>query len=103
MYEELLEHTKELQSLLKTIDDSDNSLSPVGREYLLKATEFIIKAKFWKPELFITVECGNMQSVVGNCNAVINIFDIDNEKENEEWHEKLSEWKQMLESGINNN
>lgn len=100
MKDELIKHLEEYIQLIKTNNNKQLILTTTGESFILDTIELIEKAKHWKPEVFITIENGQIENVSANCNIVYNEFNLDIQKQMGDYEDQLSEWLYMLTSGI---
>ena len=109
--EELKQHLIEVRSALYIMkkchgDEMTHFMDP---DYFKRLCDFLDRFKYWKPEVFIHVEKGMIQTIFGNEDIVVNLWDDDIEKENDldedesTYDERKMEWEQMIESNLNSN
>jgi hypothetical protein len=107
--EELKQHLAEVRSTLYLIkkchgDEMAHFMDP---DYFKRLCDFLDKFKYWKPEVFIHVEKGLIQTIFANEDIVVNLWDDDVEKKNNPdenevpYDERRNEWEQMIESNLN--
>lgn len=88
-----------LETILTIVEKECNDYSPV---YIKELEEFVAKFRHFKPEVYIYIEDGTLHYVASNSNTVVNIFDVDNEKDFDDYKDKKEEWDYMIQSGITN-
>lgn len=98
-----------------TLDDAKTHLNTLvrllqgreelNREYMEQVVQFAKDFDIWTPEIYVMVEGGCIQGASANCPMHFNLFDIDNEKVEDEqldtipYEDKLFEWETMINEG----
>lgn len=108
--EELKQHLAEVRSALYIMKKShgDEIVHFMDPEYFKRLCIFLDKFKYWKPEIFIHVEKGLIQTIFANEDIIVNLWDDDNEKEINldddmiSYNDRKAEWEYMIKSNLNN-
>ena len=77
------------------------------KDYSKKVADFVADFKTWKPEVYIFIHKGLLYAAWANCNTHANEFHTiddftEGDPEIEIYKQELTNWKNMIEEGINN-
>ena len=105
--EELKQHLDGVRSALYMMKKchGDEIIHFMDPKYFKRLCDFIDRFKYWKPEVFVHVEKGMIQTIFANEDIIVNLWDDDAKKEEDSkefYDDEKAEWEHMIESNLNN-
>ena len=107
LLEDLREHLIVVQKALNEAKDGKVELMHdlLNDDSIHALNTILDKFKYWRPEMFIHVQKGFVQTVLSNCNSIVNLWDNDAEEMEgdsmEDFSRRKYEWEAMINSSLN--
>ena len=113
--EEVKQQIKHLQDTLNDVSKNDNIeglYNLLDHKYIEQLNELFDRFAYWKPEAYIYIEKGLIESIHANCNLEINLWDNDIEKMDDDpetigcgmrYKDRLIEWTETIKQLLDRN